>query len=896
LHIFSQNLKGMKKSVLVLVCSFFALAAWSLNYCQTSAWGYGGAATGGGNATPTLVNSYSALKTAMNSGNKVIIITQSIAFSDMIECSKSNLTIIGMPGVVLSNSNKDKGIFKFKSGSNFIIRNLAFKGPGATNNQGGDLLCFEGSSKAWVDHCSFQDGSDGNFDICKGADDITVTWCRFLYTIDSSHNFSNLVGSSATDKATDGTFNVTYGYCWWDQGCAQRMPRSRNAQFHLLNCYWNSSKASYYLGLQTSTAYIEGCYFGGSLSGGKIMGSNNSDWYDANTIGFVFVNCVSDKTLPSNNRASSVTTPTYTYPTALTAAEAKTAVTNSTCGAGPTLTVTTAGAISSTCDGDNPTLNDPTNKSQTVTAGTAISSITFTATNATNISVTGLPAGLTSSTNGMTLTISGTPTASGTYTVTATNASGANATAQGTITVGTIPGPTPTLDLDTIKTTTLWNFSTSAFSGLGKFTTNQKVNGLLIAADDNDTIVVDANKKSIDGYSFTSRIKTGGAMTSTARFFAFCVTGNCTIEIYCISGNSSTNRTMNVATGSWNNIKQTFDVGTSIAKYTYSYTGAATSLYIGSAAGGINFYAIKVIYSSQPEAKPTISDPTNKSQTVTAGTAIEAITYTASGTATDIAVSGLPAGLSAQKSGLTLTISGTPTASGTYTITATDAQGGSTTSQGTITVNTTPGPGPTPGPTPQGNLTWNISDSIFSSHKGDIAATTTIDGLTLVANSSKKMAIESVSKTYKDGDTTYVFTYVLKTKGGMGADYRHFQFDVTGSCTVDLYCYSGNGNNVYQMNVYQDSVSESTLLTTLEADKVVCKRTYSYTGKAATLIFGGHGNGIHLYGIRLTYPTTPTALDEATAPALPSKILRNGQILILHNGHYYNLQGLRVGD
>ncbi|MBP5136743.1 MAG: T9SS type A sorting domain-containing protein, partial [Paludibacteraceae bacterium] len=57
-----------------------------------------------------------------------------------------------------------------------------------------------------------------------------------------------------------------------------------------------------------------------------------------------------------------------------------------------------------------------------------------------NISVANLPAGLTSSKNGLTLTISGTPTASGTYTVTATNASGATKTATGTITVN--PAPT----------------------------------------------------------------------------------------------------------------------------------------------------------------------------------------------------------------------------------------------------------------------------------------------------------------------------------------------------------------------------------------------------------------------------------------------------------------------
>ncbi|MCQ2347650.1 MAG: hypothetical protein MJZ65_00495 [Paludibacteraceae bacterium] len=521
----------MKKGLLVLVCLVCALSAWSVNYCQTAAFGYGAAATGGGNATPTLVDNYDALKSAMGSSNKVIIITKSIAFSTQIECSKSNLTILGMPGVILSNSNKDEGVFKFK-GKNIIIRNIAFKGPGATNNQGGDLLCFEGTgaSTAWVDHCSFEDGSDGNFDICKGADNITVTWCRFLYKKTTDHNFSNLVGSSSSDAAADGTFNITYAYCWWDEGCAQRMPRSRHAQFHLLNCYWNSSDASYYLGLQTSTAYIEGCYFGGSLSGGKIVGSGNS-WYDANTIGYVFVNCVSSKTLPSNNTKVSVAKPTYTYPTAVTANEAKTMVTNSSCGAGATLTVTKEGAVSSSCD-------------------------------------------------------SGQGGEGGEQ--------GGGGGEQGGEQGG---GDTP-IPPSPVGTTTFWNFSDAAFKDLGTLTASKTIQGLLITADGSEgKVVVDANSKSIDGYSFTSRLKTGGPMSATARYLSFTVTGNCTIEIYCISSSSSATRTMNVATGTWDNTKQTYSVaGNGIAKYTYSYTGTGTTIYIGSADGGINFYAIKVIY------------------------------------------------------------------------------------------------------------------------------------------------------------------------------------------------------------------------------------------------------------------------------------------------------------
>lgn len=515
----------MKKGLLVLVCFFSTLCAWSLNYCQTAAFGYGAAATGGGNATPTLVSSYSDLKNALKNSNKVIIITQSITFGDdVIECSKSNITILGMPGVALKAKGSNCGIFKFKSGSNYILRNLVFAGPGSDTQQAPDLLCFEGASKAWVDHCEFKDGADGNFDICKGADNITVSWCRFRYTQEKSHNFSNLIGSSATDIAADGTFNVTYLGCWWDNYCQQRMTRSRNASLHFVNCYWNSSAADYYIGLENSDAYIEGCYFGGSLSGGKIMGTGNS-WYKDSKNGYTFVNCHSDKSLPSNVSSRTVVIPTYTYPTPVSYSEAKTMVTNTTCGAGATLTVTTAGAVSSACDegGDTPG-----------------------------------------------------------------------------------PGPTPPTPPSPVGTTTFWNFSDAAFSGLGTLSASQTIQGLQIAADQTGTIVLDANSKSIDGYSFTSRLKTGGAMTATARYLSFAVTGDCTIEIYCISSKSTETHTMNVAIGTWSNTQQTYDVkGDAIAKYTYSYTGSGTTVYIGSAASGINFYAIKVTYSGTTKLDAT---------------------------------------------------------------------------------------------------------------------------------------------------------------------------------------------------------------------------------------------------------------------------------------------------
>ena len=352
----------MKKIIPLIFCYLalcpFVSSLYAVNYCASAPWGYGSSATGGSTAAVTKVATLSELKSALGKGNNVILITKSITIDKTIDISKSNITILGMTGVTLTNKTKDQGVFHFNKGSNYIIRNIAFVGPSATSNQGGDLLCFEGAKNAWVDHCSFDDGADGNFDICKGADNITVTWCRFKYSTETTHNFSNLVGSSSTDAASDGTFNISYGYCWWDEGCHQRMVRSRNASFHFLNCYWNSSVAEYYIGLENSDAYIEGCWFGGSLSGSKIMGQGNS-WYKDSKNGFMFVNCHSDKSLPSEDHSRTVTVPSYTSPAALTYTEAKAAVTNAACGAGATLTVNDKGEVSSSCDTETPDTPKP---------------------------------------------------------------------------------------------------------------------------------------------------------------------------------------------------------------------------------------------------------------------------------------------------------------------------------------------------------------------------------------------------------------------------------------------------------------------------------------------------------------------------------------------------------
>ena len=352
----------MKKLLILLLLAVHIGASAGGSYCASAPVGYGKNATGGGNVSPTLVSTAEELQEALTAkGQKVIIITQDITVSSRLKITASNKTLMALPGVKLISLQQNKansGILDIKNSKNLILRNLTLVGPGAYDCDGWDLLCFDGVTNAWVDHCDFQDGCDGNFDNKGETDNITVSWCRFRYLKkpkaggsggSADHRFSNLLGSSSSDKPTDGTYNMTWAYCWWDEGCVERMLRCRNASLHFLNCYWNSSVAHYYIGPENADCYVEGCTFEGAPTSKKIFYQN----YNGKN-GVKFVKCNSKNGVPADVSSRVVVTPAYTY-TALTADASKTMITGN-CGAGATLTVKTDGSVSSSCDsGETPT-------------------------------------------------------------------------------------------------------------------------------------------------------------------------------------------------------------------------------------------------------------------------------------------------------------------------------------------------------------------------------------------------------------------------------------------------------------------------------------------------------------------------------------------------------------
>lgn len=135
---------------------------------------------------------------------------------------------------------RSSGLMAFNDCENIIIRNINFIGPGPIDVGGCDLLTLSRCRNVWVDHCSFTDGIDGNFDINQESNLITISWCIFQYTDRAyDHMNTNLVGANDHDGLNANKHNVTFANCMWGKRCKQRMPMVRNGIIHLLNNYYN---------------------------------------------------------------------------------------------------------------------------------------------------------------------------------------------------------------------------------------------------------------------------------------------------------------------------------------------------------------------------------------------------------------------------------------------------------------------------------------------------------------------------------------------------------------------------------------------------------------------------------------------------------------------------------
>jgi len=274
------------------------LGLCSIPSLSSAADGYGRNATGGTGGANVTATTAAQLKSYAESSTRYTITvsgTIDLGTSGRVNV-KSNKTLKGA-----NTSATIKGTINLSGVNNIIIQNLnvtANTGAPASN----DGISVNNSTNVYITKCTVYDCTDGNIDICKGSDYVTVSWCKFYYTRDNGHNFSNLIGSSDTDT---GGYHHTWHHNWWSTGCQQRMLADRFGPCHMYNNYWNCTGNYYCTSARNVTQMLsENNYYDGvnnpltKENSGKLKTSGN-----------VFNNCTG-KQITSND---SVFTPNYGY-------------------------------------------------------------------------------------------------------------------------------------------------------------------------------------------------------------------------------------------------------------------------------------------------------------------------------------------------------------------------------------------------------------------------------------------------------------------------------------------------------------------------------------------------------------------------------------------------------
>ncbi len=131
-----------------------------------------------------------------------------------------------------------------------------------------------------------------------------------------------------------------------------------------------------------------------------------------------------------------------------------------------------------------------------------------------------------------------------------------------------------------------------------------------------------SSNKTIDDMSFTVRIQTAGAMSTTQKAIAFTTAGAATVKVYAQQSGGSTGdiRHVGIMDSTGNNIATSPDLakGTTADPFTLEVPSAGT-YYIGGIENGIDIYYIAVteVASEEPTSEaPTVEEPTSEAPTV----------------------------------------------------------------------------------------------------------------------------------------------------------------------------------------------------------------------------------------------------------------------------------------
>lgn len=141
---------------------------------------------------------------------------------------------------------------------------------------------------------------------------------------------------------------------------------------------------------------------------------------------------------------------------------------------------------------------------------------------------------------------------------------------------------------------------------------------------------------------------------------------------------------------------------------------------------------------------------------------------------------------------------------------------------------------------------WNFKNSNFKK-LGTIKASTTVDGLGLMATSSKTMNVKAESVTV-DGTA---YTYCLALSGTGTTSYRSVKVPVSGSDTIKVVLRS-SGSSTRNLIVAD---SNGKKLGTIAANKTASLGTYSYSGSKGYIYLYSENSGINITRYRLILRT-----------------------------------------
>jgi len=227
-----------------IVLFFFSFSAQAFDSAPIGWASEGGGTTGGAGGTVVEVNNATDFINYVQEQDQdpyIIYVSSNIILPDTNIRVRGNKTIIGLPGSHITGNLKS---YRAEEGNN-IFRFLNISNKDELGD--GDCISIDEASHIWVDHCTFTDGGDGNVDIKNAADYITVSWCIFKYTEDSTHNYSNLIGHSDSTGSTDANhLLVTFHHNWYSTMCKERMPRVRFGKVHVYNNYYSDLLAGGY--------------------------------------------------------------------------------------------------------------------------------------------------------------------------------------------------------------------------------------------------------------------------------------------------------------------------------------------------------------------------------------------------------------------------------------------------------------------------------------------------------------------------------------------------------------------------------------------------------------------------------------------------------------------------